>query len=134
MKALQDQGAEVTVVGRDRERVSRFANRYGCRSILFSDLPMAANICVNATPVGQFPNIQDSPLQKDQLDFELIYDLVYRPEQTRLLELARRQGLKTISGMEMFVEQAALQFVAWTGLSPQREMLREMIREATGDS
>ena len=79
---------------------------------------------MNATPVGQFPNSQDSPLQKDQLDFELIYDLVYRPEQTRVLELARLQGLKTISGMEMFVEQAALQFAAWTGISPEREMLR----------
>ena len=134
VKALQNQGAEVTVVGRDRERVSRFANLYGCRSTLFSDLPMAADICVNATSVGQFPNNQDSPLQKDQLKFELIYDLVYRPEQTRLLELARRQGLKTISGMEMFVEQAALQFLAWTGISPQREMVREMIREATGDN
>ena len=134
VQALQDQGAQVTVVGRDRDRVSRFATRYGCRSSLFSDLPMAADICVNATPVGQFPNIEDTPLQEDQLDFELIYDLVYRPEQTRLLELARRQGLKTISGMEMFLEQAALQFAVWTGLSPERQMLREMIRELTADS
>jgi shikimate 5-dehydrogenase len=63
----------------------------------------------------------------------VIYDLVYRPEQTQLLELAGRRGLKTISGMEMFVEQAALQFTAWTGLSPERQMLREIIRKATGN-
>jgi 3-dehydroquinate dehydratase / shikimate dehydrogenase len=133
VKALQDQGTEVTVVGRTRDKVSHFAKRYGCRYTLFSDLPMAADLCVNATPVGQFPNIQDSPLTSDQLDFEVIYDLVYRPEQTQLLELAGRRGLKTISGMEMFVEQAALQFTAWTGLSPERQMLREIIRKATGN-
>ncbi len=132
VKALQDQGTEVTVVGRNRDKVSHFAKRYGCRYTLFSDLPMAADLCVNATPVGQFPNIQDSPLANDQLNFELIYDLVYRPEQTQLLELAGRRGLKTISGMEMFVEQAALQFTAWTGLSPERQMLREIVRKATG--
>ncbi len=132
VKALQDQGTEVTVVGRNRNKVSHFAKRYGCHYALFSDLPMAADLCVNATPVGQFPNIKDSPLTEDQLDFELIYDLVYRPQQTQLLELARRRGLKTISGMEMFVEQAALQFAAWTGLSPQRQMLREIIGKQLG--
>lgn len=134
VKALQDQGTEVTVVGRNREKVSHFSKRYGCRYTLFSDLPMTADLCVNATPVGQFPNVQDTPLTGDQLDFQLIYDLVYRPEQTRLLELARRRELKTISGMEMFVEQAALQFTAWTGLTPERQMLREIIRKATADS
>jgi 3-dehydroquinate dehydratase/shikimate dehydrogenase len=133
VKALQDQGTEVTVVGRDGEKVSHFAKRYGCRYTSFSDLPMAADLCVNATPVGQFPDIQDSPLTSDQLDFELVYDLVYRPEQTQLLELARRRGLETISGMEMFVEQAALQFDAWTGISPERQMLKEIIRKATAD-
>ena len=124
----------MTVVGRDGEKVSHFAKRYGCRYTSFSDLSIAADLCVNTTPVGQFPNIQDSPLTSDQLDFELIYDLVYRPEQTQLLELARRRGLKTISGMEMFIEQAALQFDAWTGISPERQMLREIIRKATGDN
>jgi 3-dehydroquinate dehydratase/shikimate dehydrogenase len=132
VRALQDQGTEVTVVGRNRDKVSHFAKRYGCPYTLFSDLPMAADLCVNATAVGQFPNIQDSPLTSDQLNFEVIYDLVYRPQQTQLLELARRRGLKTISGMEMFVEQAALQFTAWTGLSPERQMLREIILKATG--
>lgn len=134
VRALQDQGAEVTVAGRDRKKVSRFARRYGCGYTLFSDLSMAADLCVNATPVGQYPDIQDSPLTGEQLNFGLVYDLVYRPEQTQLLELARGQGLETISGMEMFVEQAALQFAAWTGISPERQMVREIIRKAIGES
>ena len=67
------------------------------------------------------------------MDFEVVYDLVYSPENTRLLELARNQGVKIISGMEMFVEQAALQSEAWTGLSPDREMMKELIRAETAD-
>ena len=70
--------------------------------------------------LANIPHVEKSPLQERELDFELVYDLVYRPERTRLLEFATRKGLHTVSGMEMFVEQAALQFLAWTGLSPDR--------------
>ena len=129
VKALMDQGVEVTVVGRNPDKVAQFSQLYGCRNILFSDLPVAAQICVNTTPVGQYPEIQDSPLKQDQMGFEVVYDLVYSPENTRLLDLARSQGAGIISGMEMFVEQAALQFEAWTELSADREMMRELIRE-----
>ena len=129
VKALQDEGCSVTVVGRNRERVTNFAGRYGCSQALFSDLPLAADLCVNATPVGQYPHVEKSPLQERELDFELVYDLVYRPERTRLLEFATRKGLHTVSGMEMFVEQAALQFLAWTGLSPDRRLIREILSE-----
>ena len=128
VKALQDQGVEVTVAGRNPDKVAHFARLHGCRHTLFSNLPVSAHICVNATPVGQYPHIENSPLQQDQLDFEVMYDLVYNPEQTRLLDLAHSKGLKTISGMEMFVEQAALQFISWTGLAPERQWIKEIIR------
>ncbi|MEE8349071.1 MAG: type I 3-dehydroquinate dehydratase [Acidobacteriota bacterium] len=128
VKALVDQGVKVTVVGRNPDKVSDFAHLYGCGSILFSDLPMSAHICVNTTPVGQFPDIEDSPVPENQMDFEVVYDLVYSPENTRLLELARSQGIEVISGMEMFVEQAALQSELWTGRSPDRDTMMELIR------
>ncbi len=128
VKALMDQGVEVTVVGRNPEKAARFSQLYDCPHILFSDLPVSAQICVNTTPIGQHPDTQASPLKKDQMEFDVVYDLVYSPENTRLLDLARSQGAEIISGMEMFVEQAALQFEAWTGLSADREMVREMIR------
>lgn len=129
VRALQDEGSLVTVVGRRRERVTSFAKHHGCLYALFSDLPLAADLCVNTTPVGQYPDVEKSPLEEHELEFELIYDLVYRPEQTRLLELATRKGLQTVSGMEMFVEQAALQFFGWTGLSPDRKFIRDTLSE-----
>ena len=129
--ALQNTGVQVTVVGRNLERVSRFASAYQCRHALFSDLPLRADLCINTTPVGQYPRTEDSPLAEDQLDFDVVYDLVYRPEETRFLQMARRKGLETISGMEMFIEQAALQFVTWTGIDPDRDLIRETIRRAS---
>ena len=128
--ALQNAGVQVTVVGRNPDKVSRFSADYGCRNALFSDLPLRTDLCINTTPVGQFPEVEDSPLTENQLDFEVVYDLVYRPEKTQLLQMAERKGLKTISGVEMFIEQAALQFAAWTHIDPDRELVRDAIRQA----
>ena len=89
-----------------------------------------ADLLVNTTPVGQHPDVDVSPLSKTQLDFELVYDLVYSPEETKLLRQARHRGCKIISGIEMFVEQAALQFLVWTGKDPDRELMRELIAES----
>ena len=82
--------------------------------------------------MGQHPNIDSSPLTKSQLDFDVVYDLVYNPEKTRLLKQAKEQGAQTITGMEMFVEQAALQFRAWTGTNPNRIIMRDLIHEELG--
>lgn len=130
VKALIDQGVQVTVVGRNSNKVSHFAKLYGCKYILFSDLPVSAHICVNTTPVGQYPDIDTAPLTQDQINFEVVYDLVYHPEKTRLLDLAQRRGVETVSGIEMFVEQAALQSEAWTGLSPDREMMKKLVQNS----
>lgn len=129
--ALLKEGTRVVIVGRNRQRAARFAAQYKCRSALFSDLPLRADLCVNTTPVGQYPRTEDSPLLERQLDFDCVYDLVYHPEKTRLLEIAQKKEISTISGMEMFVEQAALQFLAWTGIDPERGLIREMIREVS---
>lgn len=129
VKALQDEGAEVIVIGRNTQKVSKFAGPYGCSHLLFSDLPVDGDICVNTTPVGQYPSDEESPLQEDHLNFEVVYDLIYHPKETRLLEMARARDLRAISGIEMFVEQAALQFAAWTGISPDRELMKEIVSQ-----
>lgn len=127
--ALQANGVEVTVVGRNADRVSKFADQYGCSWATFADLPIRADLCVNTTPVGQAPEVEYSPLEKDHLDFDLVYDLIYNPETTRLLRLAQEAGIETLSGIEMFAEQAALQFHIWSGIDPDRVIIRQILRE-----
>jgi len=127
IRALQAKGAKVTVVARDSAKAAALAGRYHCGQALFSDLPIKAHLCVNCTPVGQYPAIDSSPLSKDQLAFEMVYELIYRPERTALIRMAEEKGLKTITGMEMFVEQAALQFHAWTGINPDRKLIHDVV-------
>ncbi len=127
--ALQSRGVKVTVCGRSKQRLEDFARQYGCRWVLIQDFRGRADLLVNTTPVGQHPNVDASPMSESQLDCELVYDLVYNPQKTRLLQQAHRRGCKIISGIEMFVEQAARQFLAWTGKDPDRTLMRNLILE-----
>ncbi|MCZ6751550.1 MAG: hypothetical protein O7E51_06955, partial [Acidobacteria bacterium] len=62
-------------------------------------------------------------LRPEQVNARLVFDLVYNPAETRLLEIARARGCRTISGLEMFLAQAARQFEYWTGVqAPLRRM------------
>ena len=54
----------------------------------------------------------------------IVYDLVYNPLETKLLIDARAAGCRTISGLEMLIAQAALQFELWTGRKPPIEEMR----------
>ncbi len=127
--ALQQQGVKVTVVGRDLQKVLRLTRASGCRGATFVDLPLEADLCINTTPVGQHPQTEECPLPEKQVDFDLVYDLIYQPEHTRLLELARSRGAVTISGLEMFAQQAALQFQAWTGRRVDPQLVQAILRD-----
>lgn len=129
VRALLEQGVQVTIAGRNESKVALFAREFGCPWILSQALRSHADLLVNTTPVGQYPDVDVSPLSKSQLNFEVVYDLIYAPEQTRLLQQAQRRGCQIITGMEMFVEQAALQFQSWTGVDPDRTVMKGLIRE-----
>jgi 3-dehydroquinate dehydratase/shikimate dehydrogenase len=80
---------------------------------------------VNATPVGMHPSAARSPLEASELNCRLIFDLVYRPRVTKLLRLAARRGIETVSGLEMFVTQGTAQWEIWTGeRAPESAMRR----------
>lgn len=123
VRVLQDSGCQVLAVGRESSKAERFGRLAECSTTTFSDLSEGADICVNTTPVGQHPDVDAAPIDPCRLRFSLVYDLVYRPRRTRLIELASQQGASTISGLEMFAEQAALQFRSWTGVDPDRDWI-----------
>lgn len=81
-------------------------------------------LIVNATPIGMSPKSGFSPWEG--LPFPAgaaVYDLVYNPRQTLLVEQARRAGLHATTGLGMLVEQAALAFEIWTGRRVPHEVL-----------
>lgn len=75
------------------------------------------DIIVNCTPLGMWPEVETSPLP-DDAKFEprhTVYDLVYRPAQTKLLRQAEAAGATAIGGLGMLVYQGAAAFDLWTG-------------------
>jgi shikimate 5-dehydrogenase len=73
-----------------------------------------------------WPRTAESPLRPEQITARTVFDLIYNPPVTRLLELAQSKGCRTISGLEMFLAQAARQFRYWTGIEPPVRLMRRI--------
>ena len=90
-----------------------------------------AEIIINCTPVGMHPRAEVSPVPAELLrPGQVVFDIVYNPLETRLLADARARGLVTVSGVEMFINQAVLQFKAFTGREAPVEVMRRVVMEA----
>ncbi len=88
----------------------------------------AADVLINCTPVGMYPQIQHSPVPELLLHSRhVVFDVVYNPLRTRLLADARRAGAAAVSGIEMFINQAAMQFELWTGRPAPKEIMRTIL-------
>jgi 3-dehydroquinate dehydratase / shikimate dehydrogenase len=84
---------------------------------------------LNSTPIGMHPAAGISPLTAAELNCRIVMDLIYRPEQTRLLQLASSKGIATVSGIEMFLAQGIAQYELWTGQrAPEPVMRRAVLR------
>jgi 3-dehydroquinate dehydratase/shikimate dehydrogenase len=83
------------------------------------------DLLVNCTPVGMYPNVDETPIDAALLTGRWVYDLVYNPTGTRLLREAARAGCQTIGGLDMLVAQAHEQFHWWTGVRPPAGVMRE---------
>lgn len=100
-----------------------------------SSLPVAmaeADLLVNASPVGMFPN-HDAPPPVDprQLGEDaLVYDLVYNPSRTKLISEAEARGCRVLGGSGMLVCQGALAFELWTGYKAPVEVMHQALEEA----
>ena len=87
-----------------------------------------ADVLINATSVGMYPDIDETPIAANLLSPDLVvFDIVYNPIKTRLLSEAEAAGAKTIGGLDMFVWQGALAFEKWTGLKAPLELMREEV-------
>lgn len=90
----------------------------------------AADVIINCTPIGMHPK-EDASLVPASLfrPGQVVFDIVYTPLETRLLADARAAGLRVISGVEMFINQAVLQFREFTGVDAPVEVMRRVVME-----
>lgn len=89
-----------------------------------------ADVIINCTPIGMHPDTEASLVPARLFrPGQAVFDIVYTPLETRLLADARSRGLKVISGVEMFINQAVLQFERFTGLAAPVEVMRRVVME-----
>ncbi|HJR60405.1 MAG TPA: hypothetical protein VJ813_13420, partial [Vicinamibacterales bacterium] len=93
--------------------------------------PGSWDVLVNATAAGTCPGDR-SPMAGVRLDGEIVFDLVYSPEETPLIAQARAAGCWTIGGIEMLIGQAERQFEMWTGAAPPPGLFRDAVEAASG--
>src|ERR1700730_4031536 len=125
---LKERGCEVYILNRSAAPAKKLARQARARTIKRADLKkLAFDVIINATPVGM-GNTRETPLQDKEINARYVFDMVYDPAETRLLQLAKERGAQVIPGIEMFVHQAARQFEIWTGKpAPWDEMLRVVL-------
>jgi 3-dehydroquinate dehydratase/shikimate dehydrogenase len=121
--ALADRGARVTVSARRPEGAGAIAALVNGDVGEFPPPPRSWDVLVNATTVGSTAN-PGNPLGTVRPDGKIVYDLVYTPAATALLESAREAGCQTIGGIEMLIAQAERQFELWVGQRPPEALFR----------
>lgn len=128
---LKLRGAIVTILNRNYERARLLAGDVGCLSGRPEDFQAdRTDIIINATPVGMFPAVNDTPIDRNKLKPGMtIFDTIYNPLETRLLREAREQGCTVVGGLPMFARQAAEQFQLWTGRTPSLESIEKIACE-----
>lgn len=133
---LAASGATVVVYNRTREKADALAAEFNGKTgkVVAAPIDKICDSCcqvwINTTSVGMYPKVTESPFgdQPPTLTPDtVVFDTIYNPIQTQLLQHAQSAGAKTIGGIEMFVRQAAAQFQAWTHQPAPQELMREVV-------
>ena len=127
--AMAHYRADVTIYNRTVARGEALAAEFGARAAGRDALGhLDAEIVVNCTSVGMHPNVADTPAPAKLLPrVMVVFDTVYNPIETRLLREARAAGCRCVTGVDMFVNQAAAQFEIWTGRDAPRHLMRQVV-------
>jgi shikimate dehydrogenase len=132
---------EIRVVGRNWRNLESFKVSWantpleGAISLhSWDELPALVSqtqLLVNATPLGMWPNIGESPLEtaiaERILPDAISYDLIYTPRPTKFLKQAKTQGATAIDGLEMLVQQGAAALEIWLGQPAPVEVMRQAV-------
>jgi len=139
---LAPHAEQITILARDAAKARALADEMKARTgarlqVAHTDDARAtirrADVLVNATPAGMHPNTDDTPTDAANLHAGLlVFDLIYKPEKTRLLREAEAKGARTVGGLGMLVYQGAEALRLWTGQKAPEALMLEVARRALG--
>lgn len=119
---------EINIVGRNKDKLAQFwqswQNSPEIAPLLkihdwenLKGLVPSTDLLINTTPLGMYPNVDDSPISAELMhklkSNAIAYDLIYTPSPTKFLTLAQKQGATAIDGLEMLVQQGAAALEIW---------------------
>jgi shikimate dehydrogenase len=125
----------ITIANRSVERAKALADslqgKVEIRAISMEGLQSActeADIVINTTSVGMFPNTDETPIDASWLrPGAVASDLIYNPLKTRFLHEAEQRGCRIHGGLGMFIYQGAYAFEYWTGQPAPAAAMRETV-------
>ncbi|XZE21168.1 shikimate dehydrogenase [Pirellulaceae bacterium SH449] len=129
---LAQRGARVTITARNAQAANELAAAVNGKTVTWADRHIVVpDILVNGTPVGMFPEMDESPFETAKLNGEtLVFDTIYNPEQTLFIKGARAAKCPVVTGLQMFVRQAAYQYRLFTGKEPPIPVMVKTIKKA----
>lgn len=127
-------GVDTIVASRTMEHAIELAEHAGVRAVEWDRRhDVNLDMLINCTPVGMHPDVDESPYEVGRLRRNwIVFDSVYNPEQTLLIKSARSTGCRFVTGVDLFVRKAALQFQLLTGQSPPADVMRLALKRSTG--
>lgn len=130
----KEKGARVVIANRTYARAKEVADVIGGQALSLAELsnfhPEKDMILANTTSIGMQPNVDETPVAKEALQYySLVFDAVYTPKITRLLREAEECGSKIVTGVEMFIGQAYEQYEKFTGLPAPKELFKKIMEK-----
>ncbi|MDZ4849138.1 MAG: shikimate dehydrogenase [Pirellulaceae bacterium] len=129
---LARRGANIMVSSRTHERSEALAVSIGGKAIPWvSRYDIKPKLIINCCPIGMFPDIDNSPYDAAKLsEGQIVFDTVYNPERTLLLKSAMAAGCSVVSGLQMFIRQAAYQYRLFTSQDPPVASMVQTLKKA----
>ncbi|MBP9719485.1 MAG: NAD(P)-binding domain-containing protein, partial [Candidatus Levybacteria bacterium] len=127
---LMKKGAIITLYNRTMQKAEALATEFGCSADSLEDTERLSksDILINATSVGMKPHTDEAPINTDILHKDqIVFDAIYAPFETKLLQEAKKHGATIIPGVEMLLYQALTQFELYTGHNAPEEVMRKVL-------
>jgi shikimate dehydrogenase len=135
LKLASEKIAELFLVNRTRSRAEQIAGeiekQFPSVKVSIGFPKTKVDLILNATSLGLKAD-DASPLDEKQFSLKqtrAVYDMIYRPAETKMLAAAKKSGCETANGLGMLLHQGAKAFEIWTGKSAPLEVMRHALEQ-----
>ena len=101
------------------------------QTCLLSEISGEHHLLVNATPIGMYPKVDAMVVDKNVISHcANVFDAVYNPLETKLIQCAKANGSTAVGGMSMLVWQAAVSHEIWDGTVYHTDDINQLVEDS----